>query len=251
MRSGAVAGFGPITAPAPARFSYSAPQAACLNFAASAAIANADPMIRASGFADNGKPREALIKQIGGRGFWHVLIRKLIRRRVQYAEHSQSVTACCEYGLSTNRTRVLTNLANAPIDSFTPCASVPPSKTPAWCPRAGRALCTGSTTMRKADIHKAAAEHLAMCGHGAGSYAWLRVGRRIMLRVLTTPDAKLSKSGGDLSASCYLDLRLPSGKTSRKALAAALALIPTIGSPKPVAPQLALAPYVQHDMRLQ
>lgn len=90
--------------------------------------------------------------------------------------------------------------------------------------------------MRKQKLREAVAVELAMRGYSASGYAWVRSGRRVVCRVLTLPDAKLSKSGGDLSASCYVELHLPAGTTSRRAVFEAIdTRLPTIGPAKPVA----------------
>lgn len=90
--------------------------------------------------------------------------------------------------------------------------------------------------MRKAQLRSAVAVELAMRGYAPGGYAWVRSGRRVVLRVLTKPDAKLSKSSGDLSASCYVELHLRAGKTSRRAVFEAIEQeLPVIGPAKQVA----------------
>lgn len=105
--------------------------------------------------------------------------------------------------------------------------------------------------MKRAKLHQEVAPHLGSIGYAPGTYGWCRAGRLLVLRILTKPDSKLSKAGGDLSSSCYVDLHLPTGRTTKAKLAAALATIPTIGSPKPVLLRSEASAPVQHDMRLQ
>ncbi len=89
--------------------------------------------------------------------------------------------------------------------------------------------------MERGKLRQLVAVHLGSIGYAHGSYGWARSGHRVVLRILTTPDAKLSKAGGDLSASCYFDLHLPARQiTGKRKLAAALAAVPTIGTPKAV-----------------
>jgi hypothetical protein len=106
--------------------------------------------------------------------------------------------------------------------------------------------------MRKDVIRQAVATHLAMIGYAAGSYAWVRSGRKSVCRILAKPDAKLSYRTGDALTDnpvieCFIELHLPAGKTSRKALNEALALVPTKGAPKPVARPVAKRSHVQLD----
>jgi hypothetical protein len=87
--------------------------------------------------------------------------------------------------------------------------------------------------MKRGEIRQAVAVHLGSIGYGHGTYNWVRAGRKVVCRVLTVPNAKLSLSADSPTASCWMDLPLPAG-TSRKALFAALATVPNIGSPKAV-----------------
>lgn len=107
--------------------------------------------------------------------------------------------------------------------------------------------------MRKAKLHAYVATELAMRGYAPGSYGWTRAGHKVVCRVLTAPDARLSKADDVApTAGCYVDLHLPAGKTSKpKALAAIDAALPTIGPAKPVARWSDPARYeMQHDMEL-
>lgn len=90
--------------------------------------------------------------------------------------------------------------------------------------------------MRKAQIRQLVATELAMRGYAPGSYGWQRVGRKVVCRVLTKPDAMLSKADGvEPTAGCYMDLYLPSGTSKRAAWEKINAACPKIGSAKPVA----------------
>ncbi len=105
--------------------------------------------------------------------------------------------------------------------------------------------------MNRAKLRQEVAEYLGSVGYAHGTYAWVRAGRKVVCRVLTDPNAKLSLSADSPTASCWIDLPLPAG-TSRKALHELLATVPTIGSPKAAKawaePDMAIA---QTTMRLQ
>ncbi len=104
--------------------------------------------------------------------------------------------------------------------------------------------------MRKAQLRQEVAEYLGSVGYAHGTYAWVRAGRKVVCRVLTAPNAKLSLAADSPTSSCWIDLPLPAG-TSRKALHNLLATVPTIGSPKAVKAYVEPAPTVQTTMRLQ
>jgi hypothetical protein len=104
--------------------------------------------------------------------------------------------------------------------------------------------------MRKAQLRQEVAEYLASVGYAHGNYAWARAGRKVVCRVLTTPNAALMLSADSPTASCWIDLPLPAG-TSRKAMHELLATVPTIGSPRAVKAWAEPASAVQTTMRPQ
>lgn len=101
--------------------------------------------------------------------------------------------------------------------------------------------------MRKDEIRQAVRQHLAMCGYPGGHYAWQQ-GRGGRLRVMLDPHAPLNggaKAGENPMRGAWMELRIPAGKTSRKALKAALATIPVKGPATQLARERKTSPQVQ------